>query len=918
VVEARVSAQEIEFLGDWFAAKGGWPRFWCERTWQEEVEGDVAASSREMFGSLFLIFASEIIRDQCSEEFVWPAISRAFRTNKNAYSALFDSIGQPAANCKDAMAAAARRLDLRNLIDRYGKQEYFDTLKLQIGFTFRGAKGRLPEWLDGFGQPTAIRILTGELQFTNITLESDGFKELWKTLRQYRRSGVSEADVTSVLESSPWVRPEWISPLIATAKLRLNRGVVSAAEGEAFDSTREPVCEPILRWQYASKPLLYLKLNEEQIYEKLGDRDSATFAIDGQVVDRWTARESGGWNGQRELPCQKEGAARPNLRPQSLAITSGDTSVEEIDLSDLGLTAPLLLFDLGTGQKCDPDSKLDPNRDYGLLCDPSMEVASAQFFKGKNRSAYLLTRPLTGETRVLCAGDPYWEPLLANTQRRRAIRLALESPPGDVVEIETATHIDVKGVPDDASEVSLIIGTTRHPVILAATTWRTQRPVKITLGIAIGNEPIFVRVEGADYKRTVPAKVSLNLLGIAAVQTKGDDADLEWKLLNKYRPLNRAGGTGRARIFAPSGTSKICEGPCLINNRPSRVIDLHDLYAWGDQLVAHQQGTGEAVLAGSVEDHGCVGLFMGTRPKTWNTLHRRTPQVPGKDHEVWVWASLHNLPCVIPGNKIRTDFDGFVWTLPDMEQVTALAVTYQGACLGSYWGSSSISSDLDRPLRAGDFALIRWLKIPVLNPTFRPGLQRAISRAPAEFIQGWLGKADIPRGLIHRPAEQGLETVIRAFLWDHVERNESRLSLLVRAFPRPVATGEIESDADQFKRTLVHIGGICPSVAYGFAKLHMQGEKYRKFTRSVVNELLRQPPCELPQLRAALAQLRYNCANLIGLSQDELLSAADSYGRSLDGQPADRQYDQHLGRLGEMAKGREFLSASLLLKLAAG
>jgi len=199
----------------------------------------VAASSREMFGSLFLIFASEIIRDQCSEEFVWPAISRAFRTNKNAYSALFDSIGQPAANCKDAMAAAARRLDLRNLIDRYGKQEYFDTLKLQIGFTFRGAKGRLPEWLDGFGQPTAIRILTGELQFTNITLESDDLRSSGKLSGSTVAVASPKHTSRRSWNPSPWVRPEWISPLIATAKLRLNRGVVSAAEGEAFDSTRE-------------------------------------------------------------------------------------------------------------------------------------------------------------------------------------------------------------------------------------------------------------------------------------------------------------------------------------------------------------------------------------------------------------------------------------------------------------------------------------------------------------------------------------------------------------------------------------------------------------------------------------------------------------------------------------------------------
>jgi hypothetical protein len=170
----------------------------------------------------------------------------------------------------------------------------------------------------------------------------------------------------------------------------------------------------------------------------------------------------------------------------------------------------------------------------------------------------------------------------------------------------------------------------------------------------------------------------------------------------------------------------------------------------------------------------------------------------------------------------------------------------------------------------------------------------------------------------HRFAEQGLKTVIRAFVWDHVERNESRMNLLARTFPRWVASGESETEADQFKRTLVHVGGICPSIAYGFAKLRVHGEKYRKFVRAGVAEMLRQDTSELPQLRSALAKLRYDCASLTGASQDELQGAVDMYRRSLDGQVADKRYDQHLKRLGELMQGRQFLSSSLLVRLLDG
>jgi hypothetical protein len=689
VAEARVSAHEVEFLTGWLVERGAWARHWCERTWQDKIEGDFTASDREMFGALFLIFASEVIRDQCNEESMWPAISKRLRGNKSAYTVLFDANGQPSANCKDAIAAGARKLDLRNLIDRYGKQEYFDTLKLQIGFTFKGATNR----------------------------------------------------------------------------------------------------------------------------------------------------------------------------------------------------------------------------------------PGAPIWKGRDRLACLLGRPITQVSTISCAGAPFWEPALVNAQPQRSFRLSLESLPGEVVEIEMAAHIQVKGVPEDALEVSLLTDSIRHPVIRIGTTWRTQQPIKITLGIATGNTRIWVLIKGSNFNRTIPPKLSLNLRGIAAVETDGQDhTDIQWKLLSKHRPLNRAAGIGKARIFAPAGTAEICEGPCSVTKRTSRAIELRELHGWGYPLITRPQENGEpTTLACSVEDHGCVDLFLGTMGhKSFNTLYRRTPQVPSNDHSVVVWSTLHNAPRVISKNSIRSDPQGFAWSLPEIGQVAALAVAYQGCCLGSCWNSSLISSGLNQTRSTEGFALIRWLRIPVLNHTFRPYIRQAVSRAPVEFVSGWLGKGALPPGLGQRLAEQGIETVIRAFIWDHAERNESRMNLLVRAFPRSLAEGEVENEADQFKRTLVHVGGICPSVAYGFAKLRVRGEKYRKLVRTAAAEMLRQTTNELQQLHAALGRLRRDCAGLIGLTQDELQGALESYRRCLDGQVSEKRYEEHLRRLGEMVQGRQFLSAYLLMRLLDG
>jgi hypothetical protein len=66
VAEARIAKGELKILQEWFVRQYERPRIWCERTWQEKVEGEHTASSREMLGALFLILASEVSRDHCS------------------------------------------------------------------------------------------------------------------------------------------------------------------------------------------------------------------------------------------------------------------------------------------------------------------------------------------------------------------------------------------------------------------------------------------------------------------------------------------------------------------------------------------------------------------------------------------------------------------------------------------------------------------------------------------------------------------------------------------------------------------------------------------------------------------------------------------------------------------------------------
>ena len=232
----------------------------------------------------------------------------------------FLSMDSPTTACKNALAAGSRRLRLRNLIDRYGTQEYFDTIKLQFGFTRRGAVRKLNQWLDGLGPPIAVKILNGvELEYGD--LKSSSFIHLWKVLQEFRRNRISEEYTFAQLQASPWIRPEWVPELMTAARLHPPRTHLVSDPQEVPDNSAEPVCEPRFRWEPMTRPQLFLRLNEGQIYEILGESVVASFMIDGQKVDRWAAQEGGGWHGMRDLPCQPQ-TAKPNLRPKLLSISS--------------------------------------------------------------------------------------------------------------------------------------------------------------------------------------------------------------------------------------------------------------------------------------------------------------------------------------------------------------------------------------------------------------------------------------------------------------------------------------------------------------------------------------------------------------------------------------------------------------------
>jgi hypothetical protein len=916
VAEARITTDESEALKLWFSGQEPrmWCRVWCESTSQVCLSEGSFASKREMFGVLLLILASEVCRASSNEDSVWPAVTAVLHADKVSFSSLFVG-GQPTTACKNAVAAGARRLKLRNLIDRYGAQEYFDTLKLQFGFTRQGAVRRSPEWLDGLGLPIAVRILAGvEPEYGD--LKSSSFNELWNTLHDFRHGRVSDGYMSAVLQASPWIRTEWASELMRAAKLRTNRASTASCAPEILDHTNEPVCELLLRWQYPAKPELSLRLNDERVCEILGESDTATFAIDGCVVDRWTLQESGNWRGRRELPCQPQGA-KPNLRPNLLSVSSEGEVLEEVDLFEMGMGEPLLIFDLESRTAVSLTSKLNPRKDYALICDTDLSVPGVtQAIKLKDRAAYRLASPWHQDLRVECDGLIYWEPKLDDKEPIQPIHLTLESLPSETVQIGSAYRVKVTGVPEDAKVVSLIAGGSRYPTSQNGTVWQTERPLLITLGMALGKERIRVRVSTVRSDRTVTPKLSLNFRGIACLEADSNpDAEPNWTLVHPSRPLNRADDSGGARVFVGRDKSELFEGPCFVGKISSRTFHLGDLYGWGAPLIIRSERHLDSVLVESVEDHG-RGKFLPSlfRGRTEPCLAWQVPMSPSNDHRILVWREIFQEPRKLPENEVSTQRDDFIWRLPNLGVAAAMAIAYQGFRIASYWDADRIIHGLKHVRSRNLFALLRWLKVPVLNSSFMTAMQEAVDRDPAEFVNGWVDNAALQYGLVHRQPEQGLDVVIRQFLWNYVERNEARMEKVAQAFSEEPRR---QTESEVFKSSLSRLGEICPSLSYSLARIKLRGDKYRKCVRAVAASMLRQPETtETSQLRARRIADCRECANLLKVTPEALEKSVNAFGAYLDDQASDyKQLEPDLRRLGEKSRGPQFITASLLIRL---
>src|SRR5205085_93198 len=97
---------------------------------------------------------------------------------------------------------------------------------------------------------------------------------------------------------------------------------------------------------------------------------------------------------------------------------------------------------------------------------------------------------------------------------------------------------------------------------------------------------------------------------------------------------------------------------------------------------------GKELLVKSVEDHGLFrfvpnlfGRQTGQRLVWWSPTPLR------KQHQIVSWSNLSREPLRFDINQVTCERDGLVWALPQLGEPIAMAVTYDGIRLGSWFHS---------------------------------------------------------------------------------------------------------------------------------------------------------------------------------------------------------------------------------------
>jgi hypothetical protein len=736
-------------------------------------------------------------------------------------------------------------------------------------------------------------------------LAAPSFQDFWQILRDCHRGRATLDDARSALKRTPWVRAHWMEPLLLKANERRMSAPRSGGgpRRDADTHTAGPILGVRLSWPPLGVPRLQLHIDEPAVATAFSDvaTHQLIFAVDGCCVERWTRQHDGTWFGPRQVSCEADMAITPNLRPVLLTISSKEGQrVVHVDLTQHPLGADVLVFDTSDGHLVSDEAPLRTSKEYALVCDPDLLLIGAPTSERRSfvaRTAYRLA-PGWPATACLALGDlPFWEARTEHSKARETPRVTLEGL--HQILLGSESRLILAGLPVSVRSAVLRIGEKRFALDRAngSDCWQTTKPVTVSATLALGLERVRVEAVTDSGRRLYKALVRLDLVGLAQLDTKHDDpARTTWRVAGPDT-IDIAGASGYMQVFAGRAgidDAVLYEGRALRQrggfSRPIPIARL-GLEGWGAPLTLNVRADSswrDIKLAAAIEDRRQVEGFLyfpsqqrPDPPRIW----LRSSVEPDDRHFILAWSFERGTSATVTlrGASITTK-DGRVWSVREHLAPHALGLAFEGVCLGSWFNAAAIASAIrassfdqvtdDRYLTL--FAMLRWLKAPVLSEPLRAQVQRAALRRPVDCVRAWLHMDGLPTGLCHHEDRRGTDTVVRELLWDWEPRNPRTLERMLHW----LAKLDHDAAVSEGLRGLRSAAAICPRLLKGVSLT-----SFAPYARTTAQYLLDSHSTDDATLRRRLTALEFRTRPK---TQGAVLG--DAYDRARAATPEGRRY----------------------------
>lgn len=835
--ELMLTRSEVEAVRLW-GRLGTWDV--RRDTHKTESVGQLRVKGLHALCVMFLLFCSEVAREDAIEGELWPAIKSAL--NGPLRQALFGQLAAPKIIIRDGTEDVCRLLRLRHVFGRDGEQSWMRTVFLQFGFTRRGIKN-FDRWLM---VREHLPVAVDDLLDSSRGLKSDSFGSIWQTLQELRWHTIDIDRATEKLTHNPWLRVE--DQALAFSEAQSSR-FRESHDDEGLSADRYHLLVD-KRLRLSPEPHFEFHLNPIPPTWCKGER--YTLEVGPQRLS--ISRSDNGWEfDHAQVLCIPLAATTTEVD-----LTQRRQSVmRQKLLLNLAPVTDIAFYDLNSGLEIGLDQLSNRStRGTAILYKSVLRVQpeSLEFvsvFCGAWKLA-AFRHGLPQDLSILDGEHAHWKPAStkAESKSRQEFKISVHIDNGwwgDEVGVSVFCPVES----DLQPRTLLIAGQVVFLTPRRTGEWRG----KIILSPeqdGRGSAAAFCEEDGW-IRRHFVAVPDPQSAGVAIEGEDGwitltaqSNVDTRWLRSRRIlvRPPAHEGIRKNPREWA------LLEGDRLIARPGHHSEPLCGLEALGEELsLAYGPYNNQEPRHGfarSVLDSGCIDSALDNGLGQW-TIGIIENMDLGPDHTIWVWRIEDDAPRRLERSAWEAASGQIVCNaLPG--RVVGFAVAYQGIRLGSKlidggwtWLRNWLESCRDWK-RAAEW--LRWWRVPVRCPEIRESVEARARRQPIETMQAWLTESIGGSGVRQiETYEESWQSMTRACLWGW-QPNAPESAALLKALD--LWTGDFQSDAEckNFGSLLATNPMLLAQTARNGAPLLYEGAEGRELAaliRCLRNRILEPP-----------------------------------------------------------------------------